>query len=230
MATTGTYTFAPALSDIVLNAFSRIGIKRTELTAQHLADAGHESNLTLVRMSNHQPNLWTSNLITVPTVSGTATYTLPVETVAILVAYITVTSGTSVTDRVISPVSTVEYASFPKKTQAGVPTVFWFNRQITPQITLWQVPNSAATYSLKLQTVRQVQDASLPSGVGLDIPYRAYDAFTADLAHRLSRHYAKDIEAQRKADANDAWKEFMDQDQEDVPMFIIPGLASYTGF
>ena len=229
MATTGTFGFAPALSEIVLNAFSRIGIRRTELTAQHLADAATESNLTLVRMSNHQPNLWTSSLITVPLVTGTATYTLPAETVAILVAYITVTSGASSTDRVLGPVSTVEYASFPKKTQTGVPTTFWFDRQITPRITVWQVPNSSASYSLKLQTVRQVQDASMPLGTGLDLPYRAYDAFTADLAHRLSRHYAKDLEAVRKGDANDAWKEFMDQDQEDVPMFIVPGLASYTG-
>lgn len=229
MATTGTYGFAPALSEIVLNAFSRIGIRRTELTAQHLADAGTESNLTLVRMSNHQPNLWTSSLITVPLVTGTATYTLPAETVAILVAYITVTARGASTDRVLGPVSTVEYASFPNKTQAGVPTSFWFDRQITPKITLWQVPNNSATYALKLQTVRQVQDASLPIGTGLDIPYRAYDAFVADLAHRLSRHYAKDLEGPRKADANEAWKEFLDQDQEDVPMYVIPGLAPYTG-
>ena len=230
MATTGTFAFAPALSDIVLNAFSRIGIRRTELTQQHLADAGVESNLTLVRMSNHQPNLWTSNLISVPLVSGTALYTLPPETVSILVAYLTVTSRGSSTDRVLAPLSTVEYASFPNKTQAGVPTSFWFDRQITPEITVWQVPNAAATYTLKLQTVRQVQDASMPNGVQLDIPYRAYDAFTADLSHRLSRHYAKDLEPARKIDAQEAWKEFMDQDQEDVPMSLIPGLASYTGY
>jgi hypothetical protein len=45
MTTTGTVTFNPSLGELVLNAYSRIGIRRTSLLASHLADARIEANL-----------------------------------------------------------------------------------------------------------------------------------------------------------------------------------------
>ena len=211
----------------MLTAFGRIGIRRTEITAQHLADAENEANLVQVKLANKQPNLWTDELYEQTLTAGTATYTLSARLIAIQAAYLTTTSGDVSVDRIIWPYSTFEYAAIPDKTQDGPPTSYWYNRQITPQISLWPVPDDSATYALKLRVCRQIQDVSLVSGTTLDLPYRWLDVFVADLAHRLSRIYAQDKEMIRKADADEAWATAATEDQERVPLYIQPQTASY---
>ena len=78
-----------------------------------------------------------------------------------------------------------------------------------------------------MRCVTQVQDATVPSGTTLDIPYRALDAFIAGLAHRLARLYKPDLEMQRKADAMEAWQTFAGNDVENTPMILAPGMSSY---
>jgi len=227
MASSGTYAYNPAASNLVLSAYGRIGIRRTEITAQHMADAETESNLVQVKLSNQQPNLWTDELYTVTLVEGTATYTLPARLIAIQAAYITTSNGGVSSDRIMWPLSTFEYAALPSKTTEGVPTSYWLNMQITPQISFWPVPDANATYTLNLRMVRQIQDVSLPGGANLDMPYRWLDVFVAELAYRLSRIYAADKEAARKQDAQEAWDNASREDQEKVPNYIQPDLSGY---
>lgn len=227
MSSSGTYDFNPAISDTVLNAFSRIGVRRAALVQEFLETAYLESNLLLNEFSNKQPNLWKSELQEIELLQGVITYDLPPRTLAIQIAYITTEVGGQTTDRVVTPISTVEYGSIPNKETQAPPTVFWFNRQMIPQLKLWTVPDQDDTYTLKLQTLVQVQDANLPSGETLDVPYLWLDAFTAGLAHRLSRHYAPALEQQRKMDAMEAWNVAATQNVENVPLYIIPGLSGY---
>lgn len=229
MTSTGTYAYGPAASNLMMTAFGRIGIRRTEITAQHLADADNEANLVQVKLSNRQPNLWTDELYSVSLVDGTATYTLNARLIAIQSAYITTTIGGVSTDRLVFPYSTFEYSAIPDKTQEGPPTSYWYDRKITPQISLWPVPDGNATYTLNLRVCRQIQDVSLVSGKTLDMPYRWLDVFVADLAHRLSRIYAPDKEAMRKVDADEAWATAATEDQERVPMYLSLNVGSYYG-
>jgi hypothetical protein len=225
LATSGTYAFNPALSDAVLNAFARVGLARTALTAEHLRNAADEANYLLVEWSNKQPLLWTSETQTLALAAGTATYALSAQTVMVLIAYLRTGSGQATNDKLIGPVSTVEYESIPSKLLQAEPTLFWFNRQTTPAVTLWPTPD--AGYTLIARTVRQVQDANLPSGVTMEVPYRFLDAFAAGLAARLARNYAPTLEAERKKDAAEAWLIAANQDVENVPIYIVPGLDSY---
>ncbi len=227
MTSSGTYAFNPALSDVVLSAYARINIRRAAITTEHLVDAYNEANFLLSEWSSKQPLLWESTLVSQSLSAGTATYDLDAKVVMVLLAYIETGSGTSAQDRVIGPLSTVEYASIPNKAIQAPPTSFWFNRQITPSITFWPVPDQDSTYTAKLRVVTQVQDAALPSGATLDIPYRALDAFTAGLAHRLARIHAPALEDKRKMDAMEAWASFAAGDTENVPFFIVPGLGGY---
>lgn len=228
MTSTSTYAFGPAASNLMLTAFGRIGIKRTEITAQHLADADNEANLVQVKLSNLQPNLWTDELYTQALTEGTATYTLPARMIAIMSCYLTTSTGGVSTDRIMWPYSTFEYSAVPDKTQAGPPTAYFYNRLATPQISLWPVPDGNATYTLNLRMCRQIQDVSLKSGATLELPYRWLDVFVADLAHRLSRIYAPDKEAMRKVDAQDAWNNAAFEDQERVPMYLsLGGMGAY---
>lgn len=227
MATTGTNAFNPATSDLVLNAFSRIQLRGAQLTTEHLTRASTEANLSLVKLGNKQPNLWTSTLGTQALTASTATYTLDPTVIAILICYLSVTSGGVTTDRVLGPVSTTEYASYPNKTTEGVPTSFWFNRQSTPQITFWPVPDDTATYTAKFQYVRQIYDASLKGGYTMDLPWRWLDAFTADLAARLALHFKPELAAPYAALAEQAWSDAAGEDTEDVPFYVSPQIGGY---
>lgn len=223
--TSGTYAFAPSLGEVVLNAFARIGVRRTEIEQTHLMDARMEANLLLARMSDQQPNLWTVDLQALPLLQGIATYTVPAETAMILDAY--VRYGSPPTDRSIYPISRSEYATYPDKTLQAFPTVFWYDRLISPTITLWQVPDGNGPYTLFYYRVRQIQDAEYINGQNIEIPYLWLDAFVSGLAARLARIYAPPLEMQRKADAQEAWDIAAKQDIENVSVAIMPGLIGY---
>ena len=227
MATSGTYTYNPSVGDLVLNAFGRIQIRRTEITQQHLIDAANEANLLQVEMSNRLPNLWLSETYSVSLVSGTADYTLIARLIAPMAVYLTTTYNGVSTDRILSPISTFEYAALPNKTTSGPPTSFWFDRQETPIVHLWPVPDGNATYTLKMRMISQPQDALLTNGQTAEFPYRFIDAFVAGLAARLSVIYRPELETKRQADAERAWSIAATQDQEDVPLYISPMLGNY---
>lgn len=229
MTSSGTYAFNPGLSDVVLQAYARVGVRRAAVTTEHLIDAGNEANYLLSEWSNKQPLLWRSEEISQLLTQGTATYDLPARTVMLLLVSIQTGSGQNIQNRVLGPLSTVEYASLPNRNQQAPPTSYWFDRQITPRITFWQVPDDGGPYTAKMRAVTQVQDATLPSGATLDVPYRALDAFTAGLAHRLARIHAPQLEDKREADAVKAWDIFAEADQENVPMYLIPGIGAYRG-
>lgn len=230
MTTSGTVAFNPSAGDFLLSAYARIGLRRSQLTTQHLTDAATEANLVQVEMANKQPNLWKSELVTVPLVTGTATYTLTARTISFMAVYLTVDTGDSGStyDRILAPLSTFEYDAMPNKTTQAPPTSYWFNRQTIPTITMWPVPDDTATYFLNLQSLLQIEDVNVAGGATIDMPYRWLDAFTAKLAHRLARIYRPELEAVRKADADEAWNTAGGEDIEYVPMYILPQVNFYT--
>lgn len=222
----GSYDFSPSVGSIILNAFDRIQVRPTEITAPHLQRAVMELNLLQSRVSNSQPNLWTVDLQTLPLTEGDATYSLPAETVMIQNGYIRV--GTDTTDeRMIFPISQTEYSAISNKSVEGSPTQFWYNRVISQTITFYPVPDGNGPYTFYYYRVKQQQDALPQNGYNLDAPFRFYDYFVAGLAHRLARIYRPDLEMLRKADADEAWDIAAKQDTENVNMIIAPGLSGY---
>jgi hypothetical protein len=229
MATSGTYDFNPSFGGLLTGALARCGIRRTSILQEHLQDGATEANLLLSRWSNKGPTLWTIDLLQIALVAGQASYTLPESVIMVTDAYIRTYPGqdSNPTDRVITPLSRTEYASLPNKDQIGYPTTFWFDRQIAPVTTLWEVPDDSQPYTLCLYYWRQVQDAGLAGGMNIDLPYRWLDAFVAELAVRLARIYAPDRLLELKAEAKEAWDDVSTQDTEDVDTYIFPGLQSY---
>lgn len=227
MTTTSTYNFNPAASDLTLNAFARCGIKRTEITAQHMADAVLESNLIQVELSARLPNLFAKEDYSQALTEGTATYTLPSRFLAFQAVWLSSSNGGVSTDRLIFPYGAIDYAAIADKTQQGSPTSYYLSTVVPPTITLWPVPDDTATYTLNAYILRQFQDASLVSGYTVDVAYRALDVWVAKLAHRLARIYAQDKEILRKSDADEAWAIFATLDQEKVPIYINAAIGGY---
>lgn len=217
-------------ADVLVEGFSRCGVRRTALLAEHMQDGVKAINLAMVKLSNLVPNLWAYEEYQIPLVAGTTTYTVPARTVMILSAFIRTGTGTTVQDRILWPVSEFEYASFPNKSAQGFPSVYWFNRLINPVVNFYLTPDGTQTYTVYLQLTRQLQDVALTGGQTPDIPYRFYDALCAEVAHRLSRVYAPDKEAMRKQDAAEAWSIAATTDVENVSLNIVPAISAYRSW
>lgn len=226
--TTGTFAFAPPLSDLIIAAYGRIQIRRAALTVDHLQDAAMASNLLQVEWAAHQVNLWTVDLQTIPLVQGVSVYDVDASTIMVMAAYIETTQGSVPTDRIIISVDRDTYASFPDKTTEGEPTVYWYNALREPTITIWQPPDDNGPYTLKFYRARQIQDAALPNGLHPEVPYRFLEAYTAGLAAKLGELYAPDQLQRLVPMADRAFKAAADRDVEDAPLRIVPALSTYT--
>lgn len=227
MTVSGTYNFSLTCGQSVITAFRRVRVFAPSLRQDHMVCAREEMNLLFVEWSNKQVNLFKVELITVPLLSGTATYSVPARVVMVLDAYVSINYGTSQrSDLVISPVSRTEYASLANKATPGQPSQFWLDRLISPTITMYPVPPDAS-YTLSYYACVQMQDANLYGGETPDIPYRWYDAFVAGLAHRFSRPYAPDLEEKREKDAMKAWEIAATQDTENTALVLTPSISNY---
>lgn len=226
MTTSGTYAFNPSLGELTLYSFNLCGVRNTALLQEHMESARMAANLMLATWANRGVNLWAVDLVTTPLVQGTTRYAVPSNTVMILDAYVTQSSGTDTIDRIIMPVSRSEYASYPNKTQQGFPTVFWFDRLISPAITIWPVPDGNEV-SLKYYRVRQLQDSAFTSGQTVEIPYLWLEAFAMGLAARLAVIWAPDRAQMLKGAADEVYNICAAQNVEDVPVYISPMIGSY---
>ncbi len=130
-------------------------------------------------------------------------------------------------DRVIFPISRSEYSAQPDKFQQAFPTTVWWDRQINSTLTFWQVPDGNGPYTLNYYAMTQIQDAILPGGVTLDLPYRFFEAFAAGLAAKLARKFAPQLVGELRLEAQMAWDGASHQDVEEVPLYITPGIGGY---
>lgn len=228
MTSSGTYNFNPSLGELVLYAYNLIGVRSPAIVQEHMVSARMAANLLLADWSNETPNLWEIDLVTVPLVQGQATYAVDAKTVMILDAYVRLDNGTAPpTDRIVTPISRSEYSTYPNKSQQGATTVFWFDRLISPTITLWPVPDGTTYNYLRYYRVTQCQDAELAGGQTVDIPYRWLNAFSDGLALQLARSWAPQRVADLQPFADKSYARAQKQDTENVPLYISPMIGGY---
>lgn len=228
MTTSGTYTYNPSIGEVVLYAFNLCQVRSTSIVQEHLNSARQAMNMMLSRWSNMGVNLWKVDTETITLLDGVSTYSVPADTVMILDMYARTPSGTTNTDRIMMPISRSEYASYPNKLQEGFPTVFWFDRLISPTVTIWPVPDGSGNpTTITYYRVTQIQDANLPGGETIDVPYRWLDAFANGLAYYLARIWQPQLAPQLKQDADEAYTIAANQDTENVSVFISPMIAPY---
>lgn len=231
MTSSGVYNFSLTNGEIVLDAYERCGIVAAQLEQKHFFTARRQINLMLAsEWSNRGINLWKVELISQLLTQGTATYTLPSRVIMMLDAYRSTNQGTSTqTDIYISPISRDDYAAYPQKQTQGPPNQYWFDRLVTPTVTLYPVPDGNATYYLNYYAWVQIQDSTVPSGVTPDLPVRWYDAACAGLGYRVSRVFAPQKTQELKMEYDEAWKLAATEDTENVNIRISPAIGRYYG-
>jgi len=228
MTTSGAYAFNPSLGELTLYAYNMAGVRNTALLQEHMQAAKMATNMMLASWANQGVNLWAVDLITVPLVQGQTTYSVDGDTVMILDAYMQTDNGSGQPiDRIILPVSRTEYASYPNKEQQGFTTTFWFDRLISPTITLWPVPDGTSAQFLKYYRVRQLQDANFISGQTVEIPYLWLEAFADGLAFRLAKIWNPQIAPALKAVADQSYDIAARQNVEQAQQYISPQISGY---
>ena len=126
--TSGTASFNLDLSEIVEEAFERVG---SELrTGYDLRTARRSLNLLFADWANRGVNMWTFEQDVITLVQGQPTYALPDDTADILEHVIRTNANTPSTqaDLTITRISVSTYATIPNKLTQGRPIQVWIQR------------------------------------------------------------------------------------------------------
>mgnify|MGYP003625998869 FL=1 len=191
MATSGTVAFRPDVEQIITESYERCGIDAQTRTGDQAVSARRSLNLLFSEWANRGINYWAVQNNTLILVNGQTTpYTLPVGTIDLIDVVIRDTSGTSTTDTVLNRISIADYNQLPDKTSSGKPSQYMLDKQYTPNLYVWQVPDTS-DYSLVYWSINQLEDVTA-SAQEPDIPYRWSDCICAGLASKLALKFAPD--------------------------------------
>ena len=223
-----TFTFDPTLGEAIIAAYARVGIRRTEITQQHMADANAEANYTLSDWQGDGLNTWQVELVTETIFAGVGQYNVPNTTVFTLDLYIRQNpdSGMPI-DRLLVPISRSDYAAIANKNMQGFPTSYWYDRQLNPVLYLWPVPNQEIVGGLRYYVQKRPMDELTNNGTQIAIPYEAYDAFVWCLAERLCYIYAPEKAAIIAPRAQKAYQRMLQSTTENVPIDFNVMVGSY---
>ena len=199
-----------------------------------VADTGFVDGIQTVTASNNGSVSFASAYSgstsggTISTSTPASTYSVDPNTVVMLDTYVeTTTNGSQPIDRIILPISRTEYSNYPNKQQVGFPTVFWMDRLLAPQVTIWPVPDGVSSQTLKYYRVRQIQDANYTSGQNVEIPYLWLEAFAYNLALRLAIIWNAQKVALLKPLADEAYSIAAEQNVETAQQYISPQIQGY---
>lgn len=191
MATSGTVAFRLDVEQIITEAYERCGIDAQTRTGYQAVSARRSLNLLFSEWANRGINYWTLQNNTVSLVDGQTQYTLPVGTIDLIDVVVRETVGSTISDTVLQRMSIADYNQLPNKTDEGKPSQYMLNKQYTPVMYLWQVPDSSTAYSLVYWSINQLEDITA-SNEDADIPYRWSDCICAGLATKLALKFAPD--------------------------------------
>lgn len=178
MALSGSKDFELDVSDYIEEAFERCGLEVK--TGYDLKTARRSLNLMLAEWANRGLNQWTIKQRTVAMVSGTGTYTLDADVIDVL----SVVVRRSSTDFPLDRISRDTYLSIPTKTTSGRANQFFLDRQTTPVLKLWPVPDNSTDVVFYDALVR-MDDADTQINT-LDMPFRFYPCLAAGLSYYIS--------------------------------------------
>ena len=223
MTTSGTALFNPDISELIEEAYERIGIEA--VTGYEVRTARRSLNLLGLEWANRQVNLWTISSATIALTAATATYTLPADTIDLLDVVIrTVNAGVN-SDLAIERISLGDYSSIPTKSSPGRPVQFYIDRQAAaPTITVWPVPPDTS-YALVYWRMRRIQDVGTDGSVTADVSVRALPALVAGLTYYLAMKRAPERLQDTKAIYDEQFQMMAEEDRERAVFRAVPRIS-----
>jgi hypothetical protein len=217
MSTSGSRDFNLDVGEIIEEAYERCGLEvRTGYDAR---TARRSLNLMFAEWANRGLNLWTVKQAFFTVTQGTSEYTLESDVVDLL----DVVLRRDNTDYEVQRISRGDYATLPNKTTQGRPSQFWLDRQISPKLYLWSVPENN-TDQIRYYYVRRIEDADDLVNT-TDMPFRFYPCMVAGLAYYMAVKRAPDRVQMLKTIYEEEFQRAADEDQGRTPLKLQPSLS-----
>ena len=219
MTLSGSTDFELDVADYVEEAFERCGLEAR--TGYDLKTARRSLNLMLADWANRGLNQWTIQQRTISLVKSDGEYSLDPDVIDIL-AVVVRRDGT---DFSISRISRDEFLAIPTKTTEGRPTQFFLDRQITPNLKIWPLPENS-TDVLVYDSLTRINDADTAKNT-MEVPFRFYPCLAAGLAYYISLKRAPERVQMLKAVYEEEFRRAIDEDRDRASFQISPSLRNY---
>ena len=214
MTTSGSKDFELDVAEYIEEAFERCGLEVR--TGYDLKTAKRSMNLMLAEWANRGLNQWTIKQRTVTLTQGDGDYDLGTDVIDIL----SVVVRRSNTDYALDRISRDSFLSIPNKTTQGRPSQFFLDRQVTPNLKVWPVPENS-TDVIYYDALTRMDDADAQTNT-LDMPFRFYPCLAAGLAYYISMKRAPQRIQLLKAVYEEEFERAMAEDRDRASFNVVP--------
>lgn len=219
MTVSSSKDFELDVADYIEEAFERCGLEAR--TGYDLKTAKRSLNLLFADWANRGLNQWTIKQRNFTVTSGDGETDLSADVIDIL-SLVVRRSGT---DYALSRISRDEYLSIPTKTTTGRPTQFFVDRQITPNLKLWPLPDNDTDVVI-YDALTRMDDADTYVNT-VDMPFRFYPCLAAGLAYYIAMKRAPERLQILKPIYEEEMNRAMDEDRDRASFRVAPDLRNY---
>jgi len=219
MTTSGSKDFELDVAEYVEEAFERCGLEVR--TGYDMKTAKRSLNLLLADWANRGLNQWTIKQRTVTLVVGDGDYDLGNDVIDVL----SVICRRSGTDYSMERLSRDDYINIPNKTSQGRPNQFFLDRQVTPNLKIWPVPDDASDVVI-YDALTRVDDADDFTNT-MDMPFRFYPCLAAGLAYYIALKRAPNRVQMLKAVYEEEFERAATEDRDRSSFNVVPRYEYY---
>ena len=214
MTVSGSKDFELDVAEYVEEAFERCGLEVR--TGYDLKTAKRSLNLLLADWANRGLNQWTIKQRSVTMAVADGTYDLGADVIDIL----SVVVRRDGTDYSLSRLSRDGFLSIPNKTTQGRVNQFFLDRQITPVLKLWPVPENN-TDVVFYDALTRMDDADIYTNT-MEMPFRFYPCLAAGLAYYLALKRAPNRVQMLKAVYEEEFERAATEDRDRSSFNVVP--------
>ena len=219
MAVSGSTDFELDVAEYVEEAFERCGLEVR--TGYDLKTAKRSLNLLLADWANRGLNQWTIKQRTVTMVAADGNYDLGADVIDVL----SVVVRRNGTDYSLERLSRDGFLSIPNKTTQGRVNQFFLDRQVTPVLNLWPVPDNN-TDVVYYDALTRMDDADVYTNT-VDMPFRFYPCLAAGLAYYIALKRAPNRVQMLKAVYEEEFDRAATEDRDRSSFNVVPKYEYY---
>jgi hypothetical protein len=219
MAVSGSKNFELDVAEYVEEAFERCGLEVR--TGYDLKTARRSLNLLLADWANRGLNQWTIKQRSLTMVAGDGEYDLGADVIDVL----SVVVRRSGTDYSLERLSRDGFLTIPNKTTQGRPNQFFLDRQLTPNLKLWPVPDNSTDVVL-YDALTRMDDADDYTNT-MDLPFRFYPCLAAGLAYYIALKRAPNRVQMLKAVYEEEFDRAATEDRDRSSFNVVPKYDYY---
>jgi hypothetical protein len=219
MTVSGSKNFELDVAEYIEEAFERCGLEAR--TGYDLKTAKRSMNILFADWANRGINQWTIAQRSFTVTDNDGQYDLSADVIDILSLVIQRDS----TDYSLDRISRDAYLNIPTKTTQSRPTQYFLDRQITPNLKLWPLPENSTDVIFYDALVRLDDADSFVDTI--QVPFRFYPALAAGLAYYIAVKKAPDRIPLLKPMYEEELGRAMEEDRDRSSFQVAPQLRSY---